>query len=458
MKSIICGAGAVGQSIAEKLSNEGFEVTVVDESKEQLKKISDNLDVKTVIGPSSHPSILSLAGAKDCDILIAVTKSDENNMISCQIGYSLFKIPTKIARIRQQDYLKGEWMSLYNKENLPIDAIISPENEVAKAIFRRLHAPGAIDMVELANNKLKLVGLKCEDQCPILNTSIRELSKKFQNTLSNILLVIRNEEKFVVNSKTTLKKNDIVYFVVDNDDFIEVMKAFGHEETEAQKIVIIGGGNIGYSLAKKIDEEDKNITTHLIESDKKRAEFLASNLESVSITNGDALENEILDEVNISEAGNFIAVTNDDEVNILSSLLAKRAGAQSCMTLINNSSYGSLLNNIGIDITIDPKLVTISKILEKVRSGRIMNDYTIADGFGEVIEAEILPNSAFTNKKLSEMNLSKNIRVGAILRDKKIIIPNSETIFKENDDVVFFSETTSVKKLEKLLSIRQQYS
>ena len=458
MKSIICGAGAVGQSIAEKLSKEGFEVTVVDESKEQLKKLSDTLDIKTIIGPSSHPSILSLAGAKDCDILIAVTKSDENNMISCQIGYSLFKIPTKIARIRQQDYLKGEWMSLYNKENLPIDAIISPENEVAKAIFRRLHAPGAIDMVELANNKLKLVGLKCEDQCPILNTSIRELSKKFQNTLSNILLVIRNEEKFVVNSKTTLKKNDIVYFVVDNDDFIEVMKAFGHEETEAQKIVIIGGGNIGYSLAKKIDEEDKNITTHLIESDKKRAEFLASNLESVSITNGDALENEILDEVNISEAGNFIAVTNDDEVNILSSLLAKRAGAQSCMTLINNSSYGSLLNNIGIDITIDPKLVTISKILEKVRSGRIMNDYTIADGFGEVIEAEILPNSAFTNKKLSEMNLSKNIRVGAILRDKKIIIPNSETIFKENDDVVFFSETTSVKKLEKLLSIRQQYS
>ena len=276
--------------------------------------------------------------------------------------------------------------------------------------------------------------------------------------MSNILLVIRNEEKFVVNSKTSLNKNDIVYFVVDNDNFIEVMKAFGHEETAAQKIVIIGGGNIGYSLAKKIDEEDKNITTHLIEFDKKRAEFLASNLNSVSITNGDALENEILDEVNISEAGNFIAVTNDDEVNILSSLLAKRAGAQSCMTLINNSSYSSLLNNIGIDITIDPKLVTISKILEKVRSGRIVNDYTIGDGFGEVIEAEILPNSAFANKQLSEMNLPKNIRVGAILRDKKIIIPRSETIFKENDDVVFFSETSNVKKLEKLLSIRQQYS
>ena len=458
MKSIICGAGEVGKSIAEKLSNEGIDVTVIDESKEHLKKISESLDVKTILGVSSLPSIMSSAGAKDCDILIAVTRSDENNMISCQIGYSLFKIPTKIARIRQQDYLKGEWMSLYNKENLPIDAIISPENEVAKAIYRRLHAPGAIDMHEFAKNKLKLVGLKCNENCPILNISIKELSLKFENILSNILVVIRGDNKFVVDYDTTLKVNDIVYFIVDNDNFVEAMKSFGHEETEAQKIVIIGGGNIGFSLAKKIEDEDKKTSTKLIEFSKKRSEFIASNLKSVTVINGDGLENEILEEVDISDAGNFIAVTDDDEVNILSSLLAKRAGAKSCMTLINNSSYSSLLNNIGIDITIDPKLITISKILEKVRSGRIMSDYTIGDGFGEVIEAEILPKSAFANKKLIDMELPKTIRVGAILRNKKIIIPKNETVFEENDDVVFFSETGSIKKLEKLLSIRQQYS
>ena len=458
MKTIICGAGEVGKSIAEKLSKEGFHVTVVDESKEHLKKISESLDVKTVIGVSSLPSILSSAGAKDCDILIAVTKSDENNMISCQIGYSLFKIPTKIARIRQQDYLKGEWISLYNKENLPIDAIISPENEVAKAIYRRLHAPGAIDMVELGHKKLKLIGLKCNDKCPILNISIRDLSEKYKHLMLNILLVIRNDEKFVINSKSTLKLNDTVYFVVENDSYVETMKAFGHEETEAQKIVIIGGGNIGFSLAKKIEDEDKNITTRLVEFNKKRSEYLASNLNSVTVINGDGLENEILEEVDISNAGNFIAVTDDDEVNILSSLLAKRAGAQNCMTLINNSSYSSLLNNIGIDITIDPKLITISKILEKVRGGRIMSDYTIGDGFGEVIEAEILPNSGFANNKLKDMKLPKNIRVGAIVRSNKIIIPKSDTIFEEKDDVIFFSETESVKTLEKLLSIRQQYS
>ncbi len=453
MKSIICGAGVVGQSIAEKLSKEGIDTTVVDESQELLKKISDNMDVKTVTGPASSPTILSAAGAKDCDILIAVTRSDETNMVACQIGYSLFKIPTKIARIRQQDYLKIEWSNLYTKDNMPIDAIISPENEVAKAIYRRIHAPGAIDMVELADNRLKLIGLKCEENSPVLNTTIRELSKKYQNILSNILFVSRNEDNFVVNSTTTLKLNDTVYFVVDNKDFDQVMKAFGHDEIEAQKIVIIGGGNIGFSLAKRIEEEDKNVSTNLIEFNKKRSEYLATNLNNVTVINGDGLENEILEEVNISNAGNFIAVTDDDEVNILSSLLAKRAGAQNCMTLINNSSYSSLLNNIGIDITIDPKHVTISTILEKVRGGKIKSVYTLGDGFGEVIEAVILPNSAFANKKLKDMNLPKNIRVGAILRKDNIYIPNSETSFEVNDDVVFFSETNCIKKLEKLLSI-----
>ena len=452
MKSIVCGAGAVGKSIAESLSKEGLEVTVIDESIEDIKKISDSLDVKTIVGAAGSPLILESADAKDCDILIAVTKSDETNMIACQIAYSLFKVPTKIARIRNQDYLKQEWANLYNNENLPIDFIISPEKEIAKAIYRRLHAPGAIDMLELADNRLKLIGLVCEGECPLLNTSIRDLSKTHNDVLSNILFVIRGEKKFVVNSKSTLEKDDVVYFVVDNNHFHNAMKAFGHEEAESQRVVIVGGGNIGFALSKKIEEEDKEVSNKIIEFDKDRSKFLASNLKSATIINGDALETQILEEVNISKTGNFIAVTDDDEVNILSSLLAKRAGAQNCMTLVNNSSYTSLLNNIGIDIIIDPRLITISTILEKVRSGKIRSIYTLGEGFGEVIEAEILPNSSFANKKLKDMNLPKNIRVGAFLRNEKIFIPNSESIFEVNDDVVFFSETSCIKKLEKLLS------
>ena len=452
MKTIICGSGDVGYSIADKLSKENFEVTVVDESSERLNKISENLDVKVVTGLSSLPSVLMNAGAKDCEILIAVTKSDETNMIACQIGHSLFDIPKKIARIRQQDYLKGEWQNLYTKNNLPIDAIISPEQEVARAFHRRIISPGTIDMVELSDKQLKLIGFKCEHNCSHIGLTVRELSAKFPNYLANILFIFRNDEKFVVNSTTKIENNDLIYMVVETQKLKDVLREFGHKELQAKKIVIIGGGNIGFSLSELIEQNDSGITTELIETNKERANFLASNLNNVTVTNGDGLDNQILEEVNISEAGYCVAVTEDDEVNVLASLLAKRAGTDQCMALINNSSYTSLLSNIGIDITIDPKLITISKILEKVRGGGIMNDYSIGDGFGEVIEAMIKKQSPLCNKNLKDLNLPKGIRIASILRHNKIIIPNSLTIFKEHDDVVFFSETQHINKLEKLLS------
>jgi len=452
MKTIICGAGDVGYSIADKLSNENFEVTVIDESYEKLSKVSENLDVKTVQGIPSLPSVLLDAGAKDCEILIAVTRSDETNMVTCQIGHSLFNISKKIARIRQQDYLKDEWQDLYNNSNFPIDAIISPEQEVAKSLYRRLISPGTIDMLELSEKKLKLVGLKCEDNFIHSGLTVRELSEKFPNYLANIMFIFRNEKKFTVNSSTKIEKNDSIFLVVENENLSDVLKEFGHEEIQAKKAVIIGGGNIGFSLAQLIEKSDTYINTSLIENDKERAEYLASQLQNIIVTNGDGLDSQILEEVNIHDTGYFIAVTEDDEVNILSSLLAKRAGALISLTLINNSNYSSLLTNIGVDMTIDPKIITISKILEKVRGGKIRNDYSIGDGFGEVIEADIQSDSSLCNKNLKELNLPKGIRIGSILRDKKVIIPNSETIFKENDDVVFFAETDCIKKLEKLLS------
>ena len=458
MKTIICGAGEVGYSIADKLTNENFEVTVIDESQERLSKISENLDAKVIKGVPSLPSVLIKAGAKDCEIIIAVTKSDEMNMITCQIGYSLFNIPKKIARIRQQDYLKGEWQSLYTKNNLPIDAIISPEEEVAKALHRRLISPGTIDMVELSEKRLKLIGFKCEKNFSHLGLNVRELSEKFPNYLANILFIFRKDKKFVVNSSAIIEPNDLIYMVVETDSLSDVLKEFGHEELQAKKIVIIGGGNIGFSLAQFIESSNSNISTELIEANKSRAEFLASNLNRVNITHGDGLDNQILEEVNISEAGYCIAVTEDDEVNILSSLLAKRAGANQCMTLINNSTYSSLLTSIGVDITIDPKIITISKILEKVRSGRILSDYSIGEGFGEVIEAEVISNSLLCNKNIKDISLPKGIRVGSIFRNDRIIIPNSETIFNENDDVVFFAETNCIKKLEQILSIDKKYA
>ena len=453
MKTIICGSGDVGYSIADKLSKENFEVTVVDEPSEKLNKISENLDVKVISGLPSLPSVLLNAGANECEILIAVTKSDETNMVACQIGHSLFEIPKKIARIRQQDYLKGEWQNLYTKNNLPIDAIISPEQEVASAFHRRIISPGTIDMVELSEKKLKLIGFKCEQTCEHLGLTVRELSSKFPDYIANILFIFRGDKKFIVNSSTKIEANDLIYMVVETQNLKDVLMEFGHKEIQAKKIVIIGGGNIGFSLSELIEQYDSGISTELIENSKDRSKFLASNLKNVTVTNGDGLDNQILDEVNISDADYFVAVTEDDEVNVLASLLAKRAGADQCITLINNSSYTSLLSNIGIDITIDPKLITISKILEKVRGGGIMSDYSIGDGFGEVIEAVIKKQTALCNKSLKDLNLPKGIRIASIFRNDKIIIPNSTTVFKENDDVVFFSETNYIKKLESLLSV-----
>ena len=405
MKTIICGSVDVGYSIADKLSKEKFEVTVVDVPSDKLNKISENLDVKVVKGIPSLPSVLMNAGAKDCEILIAVTKSDETNMIACQIGHSLFGIPKKIARIRQQDYLRGEWQNLYAKNDLPIDAIISPEQEVAKAFHRRIISPGTIDMVELSEKQLKLIGFICDNNCHHIGLTVRELSLKFPNYLANILFIFRGDKKFIVNSSTKIEKDDLIYMVVETQNFKDVLREFGHKELQAQKIVIIGGGNIGFSLAELIEKNDNSISTELIELNKERAQYLATNLNNVTVTNGDGLDNQILDEVNIAEAGYCLAVTEDDEVNVLASLLAKRAGTNQCMALINNSSYTSLLSNIGIDITIDPKLITISKILEKVRGGGIMNDYSIGDGFGEVIEAMIKKQSPLCNKNLKELNL-----------------------------------------------------
>ena len=452
MKTIICGAGDVGYSIADKLSKENFEVTVIDESEEKLSKVSENLDVKTINGMPSLPSVLLSAGAKDCEILIAVTKSDETNMVTCQIGHSLFDIPKKIARIRQQDYLQAQWQNLYNNNNFPIDAIISPEQEVAKSLYRRLISPGTIDMLELSDKKLKLIGLKCEDNFVHAGLTVRELSQKFPDYLANIMFIFRDDKKFTVNSSTKIEKNDSIFLVVETDNLSDVLLEFGHQEIQAKKAVIIGGGNIGFSLAQLIENSDTYIKTEVIEINKERAEYLASNLQNITVTNGDGLDNNILEEVNISDAGYCIAVTEDDEVNILSSLLAKRAGAQTSLTLINNSNYSSLLTNIGVDMTIDPKIITISKILEKVRGVKIRNDYSIGEGFGEVIEADIQQDSSLCNKNLKELDLPKGIRIGSILRDKKVIIPNSQTVFKENDDVVFFAETDCIKKLENLLS------
>lgn len=301
MNIIICGAGRVGFTIAKQLTEQNHSITIIDQSSEDIQKISDSLDVKAIVGKATMPSVLEKAHNDETDMIIAVTKNDEINMLICQIAYSLFKIPKKIARIRSQDYLNSRFAKIYNKENLPIDVIISPELEIAKSIQRKLEAPGALDNVPFADNKIRLLEILIDEKCPIVNIQLNELTKKFPKLNANILGVVRNEKFIFLKKNDLMKKDDKAYVIINSSQMKETLSAFGHNEKISNKILIIGGGNIGFNLAKNIEQSFDEARIKIIEKDKSRAEFIANELNNTLVINGDGLDEDILTEVNLEE-------------------------------------------------------------------------------------------------------------------------------------------------------------
>lgn len=457
MKVVICGAGQVGTSIAQHLASENNDVTVIDQDASLVRKIGETLDVRSIQGLASQPNILQQAGAREADMLIAVTFSDEVNMVACQVGHSLFDIPTKIARIRQQEYLKPIWGDLYSRDNMPIDVIISPEREVARAIGRRLQVPGAFDVVPMGDGKIRVVGVRCDDECPIINTPMRQLTQLFPELNIVVVGIIRNDKGIVPKSDDQMLSGDLVYFVCDVDHLGRAMAAFGHEEAEGGSVIIAGGGNIGLTLAEEIELEHAGVRAKVIEFDKARAKYVAQSLDHTMVLNGNVLDPEILEEANVSETETFVAVSNDDEVNIIGSLLAKRAGAKRTVTLINKNSYGQLITTLGIDAVVNPRVITVSSILQHVRRGRIRGIYSVREDFGEVIEAEALETSPLVGKPLREARLPSGVIIGAVLRDGKVIVPRGATVINAQDRVVLFATYEAVKKVEKLFSVRLDF-
>ncbi|MCZ4282076.1 Trk system potassium transporter TrkA [Kiloniella laminariae] len=457
MKVVICGAGQVGFNIARYLASENADITVIDRDPALIDKITDSLDVKGVIGFASHPNILEKAGASDADMIIAVTHADEVNMVACQICHSLFDVPTKIARIREQNYLDPMWSDLFTRDHMPIDVIISPEIEVAEAIERRLQIPGAFDVYPLADGKVSLIGVHCTEETPIIHTPLRQLTELFPTLNVVVVGISRQGRGFVPTPDDELRPGDDIYLVLDHEHLNRTMDAFGHSEIEARRVVIIGGGNIGLYLAKTMEEKHPQVKLKLIELDKKRAEFVARSLKKTVVIHGDSLDAEILNEVNISTTETIVAVTNDDEVNILTSLLAKRHGCRRAVTLINTTSYAPLISTLGIDTVVNPRSITVSNILQHVRRGRIRSVHTIADGFGEVIEAEALETSSLVGVPLRDAKLPSGVIVGAIVRDGEVIIPRGETVVRSQDLVVIFSSAEDVKKIEKLFAVKLEF-
>ena len=460
MNIIICGAGRVGFTIAKLLSEQGHSLTVIDQSSEDIQKIDDALDVKAIVGKATYPSILEKANASEADMIIAVTRNDEINMVICQIAFSIFSVPKKIARIRSQDYLNPKFTRVYNKENLPIDVIISPEIEIAKSIQRKLEAPGALDSVPFADGKIRLLEILINDNCNLINIQLNELTKKHPNLEANIIGIIR-EEKFLIPKKNDdIKKNDKIYVVINSTQMSETLEAFGHKEKISKKILIVGGGNIGFNLAKNLEESLDSARVKIVEKDKDRAEFLANELNNTIIINGNGLDEEILAEANLEEAETVLALTNDDEDNLMVSVLVekfaldeKNIDDKRTMALINKPNYSLLQNSLKIDDLIDPRMNTVSSILKHIHKGTIETAYTILNGEYEVIEAEIIETSELINKELKNSNLPEEIRIGAILRDNKVIIPRSSFVFQKDDRVVLLAKKDSISVVENIFRI-----
>ena len=460
MNIIICGAGRVGFTIAKQLSDQGHSITVIDQSSDDIQKIDDVLDVKAIVGKATYPIILEKANATETDMIIAVTRNDEINMLICQIAFSIFKIPKKIARIRSQDYLNPKFTRVYNKENLPIDVIISPEIEIAKSIQRKLEAPGALDSVPFAENKIRLLEILIRDSCNLINIKLKDLTKKYPDLDANVIGIIREDKFLIPKKEDDIKKNDKIYVIINSSQTSETLEAFGHTEKVSKKILIVGGGNIGFNLAKNIEESLDAARVKIVEKDKDRAEFLASELNNTIVINGNGLDEEVLSEANLEEAETVLALTNDDEDNLMVSVLVEKFAKDEkgiedkrTMALVNKPNYSLLQDSLKIDDLIDPRMNTVSSILKHVHKGTIETAYTIMNGEYEVIEAEIIETSQLINKELKNSDLPDEIRIGAVLRESKIIIPRSNFVFQKDDKVVFLAKKDSISVVENIFRI-----
>jgi trk system potassium uptake protein TrkA len=454
MNIIICGAGRVGYTIAKLLSEQDHSITVIDQSSEDIQKINEDLDVKSIVGKATFPNVLEKANADEADMIIAVTRSDEINMLICQIAFSVFKISKKIARIRSQEYLDPKFSKVYSIENLPIDVIISPEVEIAKSIQRKLEAPGALDNVPFANNKIRLLEIDVNDDCPLVDIKLEDITTKFSKLEANILGVIRNEKFIFLKKKDVLKKQDKAYVIINSSQMQLTLDAFGHSEKISNKFLIIGGGNIGYNLAKNLENTMEAARIKIVEKNKDRAELIASNLNNSLVINGNGLDEDVLKEANIEDAQTVLALTNDDEDNLMVSVLVEKFSKDKrTMALINKPNYSLLQSSLKIDDLIDPRMNTVSSILKHVHKGTIETAYTILNGEFEVIEAEIVDSSELINKELKNSNLPDDIRIGAILRKNDIIIPTSKFIFEKKDIVVFLAKRDQLTLVERLFQI-----
>jgi len=456
MRVIICGAGRVGYGLASRLASENNTVTIVDLSPDLIREITTDLDVRGIVGHGAHPDTLKRAGIQSADMIIAVTYSDEVNMIACQVAHSLFDVPTKVARVRAQSYLQSEYNDLYSRENMPIDVIISPEIEIGKAIIRRLNTPGAFNVVSFAEGRVQLLGVKINEDCPIIETPINQIPDLFPGLHAAIVGIKREGVLFAPTPDDPLNVGDDAYFVTQADHSKRLLEIVGLADNKARHIVIIGGGNIGSYVAEEL-ESLKGIRVRVIERNHDTAEIAAEALKRTVILNGDAMDAAIQEEAGVPNSEMVICLTNDDKTNILSAVLAKKLGADHTISLINEISMQDMQSELGIDMVIDPRASTISSILRHVRRGRILDVYSLENGRAEVMEGEVLETSPLAGKSLREADIMDGIAIGAVIHEGRVLFPDPDLVVKAGDHVVLLAEKNTLKDIEQMFRVSTDY-
>jgi trk system potassium uptake protein TrkA len=452
MKIIILGAGQVGSSVAEVLAKEANDITVVDLDVDKLQELQDRLDIRTVIGQASHPEVLGRAGAEDADMIIAVTDRDETNMVACQVAYTLFHTPTKIARVRAVEYLSHP--QLFTQEAMPVDVLISPEQLVTDYVQRLIEYPGALQVLDFADGKVQLVAVRAYYGGPLVGHELKTLREHMPGIDTRVAAIFRRGTPIIPEGNTIIEADDEVFFIAAKRHIRVVMKELRRLDRPVKRVILAGGGNIGMRLARALEQ---SYQVKIIDHNPIRSKMIAEQLEKTIVLYGDAADEELLLDENIENTDVFVAVTNDDEANILSAMLAKRLGARKVMALINRASYVDLVQSGIIDIAISPQQATIGSLLAHVRRGDVTAVHSLRRGAAEAIEAVAHgdpTSSKVVGRAIGDIKLPPGTTIGAIVRDKEVIIAHHDTVIESGDHVILFVvDKKRISDVERLFQV-----
>ncbi len=452
MKIIILGAGQVGSSVAANLASEANDITVVDVDVNLLRDLQDRLDIRTVLGHASHPDVLFRAGAEDADMVLAVTNSDETNMVACQVAYSLFRTPTKIARVRTFEYLS--YPQLFSNETIPIDVMISPEQVIIDYVKRLIAHPGALQVLDFADGLVQLVAVKAYHDGPLVGQALRCLPEHMPGVDTRVAAIFRRGQAITPEGDTVIEVDDEVFFIAAKKDIRAVMGELRRVDKPNKRIMVAGGGNIGMGLAKALEGEYR---VKLIDHNENRSKRISEELDNTIVLWGDAADEELLLEENIEATDVFCALTNDDEANILSAMLAKRLGARKVMALINRAAYVDLVESGDIDIAISPHQAMIGSLLTHVRRGDVAAVHSLRRGAAEAIEAVAhgdSRSSKVVGRAIEDIRLPRGTTIGAVVRRNEVIVAHHDTVIEADDHVILFLvDKSRVSEVERLFQV-----